>query len=1596
MSFTSRLPTLLLLLGVLMTIAIASASWKANQVLKQSAMDDIARESTLLIRLVDQKLFELSHEARVLPLSLGEIATNQLIPVATSQNNLANLNSLIRNNAHYRRVVLFDKDGRLIAANRNDRFGQPLPQMKLDAAEIRNKAWFKAVLASENKNKDLESSAVLLGPERKMIDNNPNSYDLLFASAIRDTKGQAIGVWINVIDFAVIENIFLDNYQRLANQGMAQVELTLLDKTGTVIIDVDPVGQKKAAYSRDFAVVGQLNLADVGVESASLAVSGLSGSVLSSHFRKGIEQVDGYAHSMARDSVAGVGWSTLVRLDSNIAFALSEKVVTQYLLTALGFLFLVLAAAVYLYVKTRRPISEFIRVADQLAIGNTDIRLPVLEEGRDFGQMMNTLASWKQTLESNRQLTEHQQSQQFHLAIHQRIVDSTKTAIIVCDVQQPDQPIVYVNRAFEQLTGYLERDVLGRNCRFLQGSDTDQPELLQIRKAIGAGKSCQGIVRNYRKDGSLFYNQFSIDPVYNDHNQLTHYTGILTDVTEARLEDDHLQRQLEQQIAERSQQYRESENRLRSVFDTATDGLVVVDCHLHISDMNRSLELMFGRSRSELLGQYLPDLILTPDNRAPEDSLWVKLTNDSSQSIKYPVKKDGLHKSNRLFPIEISFGETELGENKAFVGVIRDISEQEDTKGRELELRQELKQREVIYRTAFSQAAVGISRLSLANQFLEVNDHMCAIFGYREEEFALLTLSDITFQEDLTQQAETVEQVRLGLRKDASLDKRFVRKNQQVFWANLSLSMVHDSRGQPLYWVAILEDITERKRFEAELQQAKNEREELLLGLKLASEAGGVGNWSRDMTTNELRFDENMYKIYGFKPGATISYEQWRSSIHNEDIEPLELQVEQATEAKSPFSAEFRVFNQTTGNMQWVRSSADMLLDEQGNVQTMFGINLDITQERVIQESLAKETLAAQQANQAKSRFLATMSHEIRTPMNGVIGMIDVLSDTPMSNDQQRMMRTIRDSSYSLLQIINDILDFSKIESGQMALEIRPTKLLSLIETTTELLWVNANNKSVELFIDYDLSLPSEIQLDPVRIRQILLNLLGNAIKFTTKGKVRVTASPGDRGHTVILSVQDTGIGMSQTQVNKLFRPFSQADSSTTRKYGGTGLGLSITKSFVDMMQGEIEASSQQNIGSTFTVRLPMHPSDNAFTLASQFDFSALKVLLDIHNNAIADQCQQLLSQLSPAQKLWASSATADRELDPKTIVITDYHRADSQQLRTLMLSDDHTASPGLTTPTSYTITLCPLKPSELLHALAVLSGQASPDWSPTLNETLHDNIVPLNAALHRNQRLPKILCAEDQPTNQLVLSHQLDNLGFDYEMANDGQQALEKWQTGEFGIVLTDCHMPLMDGFELTAEIRRQEEESEQAKTVIIAITANALAGEAERCLDAGMDDYLAKPVEIHTLKRILSERIEAVVKSDGDADKSGHAMDQNQRIPGIDYDYLYRVIGPNNHELMQTIFKMLWENISRDIGLLDQALEQHNVAKVKSIAHGAKGASASAGASDLSQIFKQIESGHTDAALVSQQLVIARKELARLEQGFIEQGIILPENVN
>ncbi len=668
---------------------------------------------------------------------------------------------------------------------------------------------------------------------------------------------------------------------------------------------------------------------------------------------------------------------------------------------------------------------------------------------------------------------------------------------------------------------------------------------------------------------------------------------------------------------------------------------------------------------------------------------------------------------------------------------------------------------------------------------------------------------------------------------------------------------LRNSAGEAEYLLGISEDITELREYRQNLEELVARRTTALETVqqkyqRLLDEMGNeflAYSFTREGRVTYV--SNSVEAIFGLSRDEILG-KVWTEVIEwlPEDVEKTAEIMEGLFSGQRDSSEMERCFIHPDGQIHTIYSSSHLAWNEAGDEPSIEGVLIDITGRKRTEMELHKAKLAAEEANIAKSTFLANMSHEIRTPMNGVIGMTEVLLKTSLGEEQRRMTQVIHDSAQTQLFILNDILDFSKIEAGRLDLSIEPFALADLVGKVCATLSGHAGKRAVTLHCEVDPDIPCALAGDAFRVRQILTNFTTNAIKFSSglerAGEVEVKARlDGERDGRiwVELSVHDNGIGMDAATRKRLFQPFTQADSSTTRRYGGTGLGLVISMRLAEAMGGGIEVESVPDAGSTFRVRLPFAQADES------------------HLAVVPDEAEVPLEQ------------------------------------------------------------------------------------SP----------VPGREEAIRQGRL--ILVAEDNETNQEVIREQLAMLGFQCDVAADGREGYKRWLSGDYALVLSDIHMPHTDGYQLASAIRAEEQKRDSGKkaahTPVLALTANVLKGEADRCRAVGMDGYLAKPVP---LSQLMSEIIRWLPPEAAESTPATNRGDENLDLAVFDSGMLTRMVG-DNPAIHASLLKKFLDNAQLRKASLQAAWRDSDLATVGQEAHSLKSAARSVGAIQLGQMCEALE---------------------------------------
>ena len=636
--------------------------------------------------------------------------------------------------------------------------------------------------------------------------------------------------------------------------------------------------------------------------------------------------------------------------------------------------------------------------------------------------------------------------------------------------------------------------------------------------------------------------------------------------------------------------------------------------------------------------------------------------------------------------------------------------------------------------------------------------------------------------------------------------------------------------------------------------------------LNLAMDGAGYGLWDWNLMNGEVHFDERWMAMLGYAPDdIEQSLATWQRLVHPDDHAGTRACLIAHLKGERPdFSIEYRMIAKN-GQWRWIAAQGKVVSrDPDGAAVRIVGTHRDTTEAKRQALELLRAKEAAEAANHAKSDFLANMSHEIRTPMNGVIGMTDLVLQTELASEQRQYLSIVRSSADALLTVINDILDFSKIEAGKLDFETVEFSLCDLLSGTLKALAVRAQQKGLELIYNVPPEVPDRLIGDPGRVRQVLVNLLGNAIKFTETGEIEVAItieSKGARDVVLAFAVCDTGIGIAEKKLRTVFEPFAQADSSITRRYGGTGLGLTISKHLVEMMNGRLNVASSPGVGSTFsfTARFDYVPgSTRADRFPRRHALAGRSVLLVARNARLRRNLGQVLEEWDMRPMSFESPEAALAalvKLRPAIAILDEAFELAAQinaaapDTRIVALAGSSQFGQQRQRAQAAGALACLAKPvgfDELQAALvAAIEGGAT-------GFVADASLTPTAPALKALTGL-KVLLVEDNAVNRFLATKILANDGHTVVSAENGREALEQADRERFDLILMDLQMPEMDGFEATREIRRRERVS-GIRTPIIALTANAMRGDRERCLEAEMDDHLTKPFVSTELRNAIA----------------------------------------------------------------------------------------------------------------------------------------------
>ncbi len=1187
-----------------------------------------------------------------------------------------------------------------------------------------------------------------------------------------------------------------------------------------------------------------------------------------------------------------------------------------------------------------------------------------------------------------------QASERLYRSLFENMIDGYAHCRMLYDEEGRPEDFVYlyVNPAFERLTGLS--DVSGKLVsELIPGIGQSNPELFEIygRAAL------QGERARFETYVEALDIWFSI-AVFSPRKH--HFVAIFEDITERTRMQDRLR--LTQLSVDRAADL---------IHWIAPDGRL-----LYVSDSNCRRH---GYTREEMLGLTISDL---------DPSMFPAAWQEHSRQLKErgSLSFETIHrtKEGELFPIEVTANLVEQGGREYNFAFGRDITERKRAE-------KALAESERRSRLLLQSAGDGIAGVDRQGHVIFMNSAAEKMLGWTAAELHDLVLHDAIHYaradgspypyDECPQHAAYTD----GIESRVD-DEVLWRKDGTAFPVEYIARPLRED-GQVTGAIITFRDITERQRAEAALRES---RERLDFVLRSAD----MGAWDWDIPAGVATWDETTAALYGMAPGVLRG--SWASldpHVHPDDLAALEAVSNSCLVTGDPYEAEFRVMR-ADGAVAYLAERGGVTRDAAGKPVRLSGVTYDISQRRAMEESLhgAKEqaeaanqalelaarranqlTLNAESANSAKSEFLANMSHEIRTPMNGIIGMTSLLLDTGLNAEQRDYALTVQNSAEALLTIINDILDFSKIEAGKLEMETLDFDLRSAVEDTCDLPALHAQSKGLELTALIEADVPSALRGDPGRLRQVLTNMIGNAIKFTEHGEVAVAAAlvlESDSKAKLKFTVRDTGIGVPKDKVDILFEAFGQADASTTRRFGGTGLGLSISKRLVELMSGEIGVQSEPGAGSTFWFTATFDKQDVQAAAETAED----KIIVDVTGVRIlavddnetnrrvvggmleAWRCRH--HEVDGAAPALSALRAAAKEGDPYRIVILDMMMPgmDGEMLGAAIKADPELAGTDLVMMTSMgrrgdasrleelgfaAYLTKPVKQSQLFDCLMVVLRRGAVAARPT------KHIVTRHSLVERDKRRVRILLAEDNAINQKVALKTLERLGYRAEVVSNGRQAVEALARRHYDLVLMDVQMPEMDGTEASRRIRDPHSAVLDHKVPIVALTAHAMKEDRETCLAAGMNDYLSKPIRPDALaaalahwtapravpepsvgrraRAVAAEPFAAIAAAETAAvppaaspavPPAAAAVTAPAGEPVFDERVLIGLLG-SDREAVAEIMSEFLKDAPRQVEALHQALAGEDTQLARRHAHTLKGSSANVGAEALRSVATRLE---------------------------------------
>lgn len=1155
------------------------------------------------------------------------------------------------------------------------------------------------------------------------------------------------------------------------------------------------------------------------------------------------------------------------------------------------------------------------------------------------------------------QVTDRTADIQSYLVIQQAILNSAGYAIIATDQAGI---ITVFNPAAERMLGYSAGEAIGK---LKWGIFHDPVEVTEraaqfsaeLQEAVAPGfdvfviKALRGLPNEYewtyvRKDGLRLPVLLCVTALKTQTGDIFGYLGVAADQSERHAAEQAL----------------EANSRFLNTLSANLPGLVGYwDRELRCRFANIAYLDWFGKTREQMEGIYLQDVLGEAVFQQNSPHINAALRGETQNFERTLTKTDGSTKNTWAHYIP----DIDHGMVRGFIVLVTDVTELKQAQISLETLNHDLQLRTRDLERTGQIAGVGAWTVYLKENKVVWSDQACRMHDMPKGYSPTMEEAIRFYAPEARPVIEAALQQALDKHLPWNLELPLITAQGRPVWARVVGEVELDDSGHPLRLVGAFQDITERRLASAALNAARDQ-------LVMASDVAGLGIWAWELADNALEWNDRMYALYDLPKSLRhtgLNYEHWRSRVHPEDVEATVAQLQAAVEGRATYDPVFRVLH-TNGDVRHIQAGAYIERDVQGKAVRVTGINLDVTDHIEIESSLRAAKELSDSANRAKSEFLANMSHEIRTPMNAILGMLQLLAQTGLTHRQGDYVGKADTAARTLLSILNDILDLSRVEAGRLTLDPHPFDLDRLLRDVSVILSANLGNKDVEVLFKIDPTMPRWIVGDALRLQQILINLAGNAIKFTERGEVvlSVTMQAKEARLALLVAVRDTGIGISPEQCARIFQGFSQAEASTARRYGGSGLGLAISERLVQLMGGTLAVDSVIGQGSTFYFTIDCARADEPELQGRQggtIDMQDLHCLVVDDNDCARQILQDMLQSFgwsvdtascgSEALHLIAQRAKV-QEYD---VIFVDWRMPGMdgwetcERIRQLLRPDITSMVMMVTAHGRELLAQRQGQMPSLFDGFLVKPVTASMLFDAVADCRVSlEKVIPIAARpMVSQQRLAglRILVVEDNLINQQVAHDLLSNDGAMVSVAASGQAGIDAIHGAVhlFDVVLMDIQMPDMDGYAATRIIRQQ---FTQEALPIIAMTANAMPSDRDAALAVGMNDHVGKPFDLAQLIRVILQYTKCGLPRDAVITSEGEAPDG----PGnLDVTSALRRLGGS-----APIYQRALKGFIQEVGSFESgfrtAIQDKQYGDAHRILHTMKGIAGTIGANRLAEM--------------------------------------------